>query len=532
MPAISSYKRCGCRDTGGQCPKLRRANGSWNPQHGTWHGRAELPPAPDGSRARLRQGGFATEAKLHEWFDGALRLLSIPGDGPEGHEDRLAILALITESRRRRAPLPDFDDVLRRYRVGAAYAPGTTGEYLLAWIAERERAGDITRRTVKGYRAHIRRHFLPAFGDVPLDKLRLQHVARAFDAIDAENARIVAARASEDPAVRRSVAGMRPTGAATKQRIRATLRSALSDAAAQDRGLVAVNVAKLLRLEPGTRPKARLWTGARVKAWETAYAKRLDALDRPLFSDRLAAWKAQSLRPSPVMVWTPEQTGRFLDAIAEHRLYPVYHLIAMRGLRRGEAAGLRWEDTDLAGGHITIRTQLVQTGWDVDEDEPKTDASDETIPLDAETAAVLRDWRERQEAERDSWGVHWTDTGRVFTREDGTDHHPSTLTVVFEREACKAKLPPIRLHDLRHGAATIALASGADMRQVQALLRHASIVITMDTYTSVLPELAAELAENMARLVPRQNRPARGVSDTRGHTPGTQGPDGGLRAVN
>ena len=130
-----------------------------------------------------------------------------------------------------------------------------------------------------------------------------------------------------------------------------------------------------------------------------------------------------------------------------------------------------------------------------------------------------------------SSGVHWTGTGRVFTREDGADHHPSTLTAVFEREACRAGMPPIMLHDLRHGAATLALASGAEMREVQALLRHASLVITMDTYTSVLPELAAELAENMARLVPRKNRPGQAVSKTRAHTTRTRGPDGGLRAV-
>jgi hypothetical protein len=59
-------------------------------------------------------------------------------------------------------------------------------------------------------------------------------------------------------------------------------------------------------------------------------------------------------------------------------------------------------------------TQLVQTGWDADEDELKTDASDE-VPLDAETAEVLRVWRERPDGERDDWGPHWTGTGQVFT---------------------------------------------------------------------------------------------------------------------
>jgi integrase len=156
------------------------------------------------------------------------------------------------------------------------------------------------------------------------------------------------------------------------------------------------------------------------------------------------------------MVWTPEQTGAFLDAVADERLYAVFHLIAMRGLRRGEACGLRWEDTDLDAGVIDICTQLVQTGWDVDEDTPKTDSSDDPVPLNVETVSVLRAWRQLQDADREAWGPAWTETGRVFTRENGQDYHPSTFTSVFERAAFRAGLPPIRLHDLRHGAATMA----------------------------------------------------------------------------
>jgi Putative peptidoglycan binding domain len=68
-------------------------------------------------------------------------------------------------------------------------------------------------------------------------------------------------------------------------------------------------------------------------------------------------------------------------------------------------------------------------------------------------------------------------------------------------------LPPIRLHDLRHGAATLALAAGTDMKVISAMLRHSSIKITADTYTSVLPEVAREAAEAAVRIVPRQTVP-------------------------
>src|ERR1019366_7919959 len=146
------------------------------------------------------------------------------------------------------------------------------------WIADRRRAGDISRRTLSGYESHIQRIFLPAFGEVPLDKLRVSHVAAAFAAIDQENARIEAAKASDDPAVRKSVAGRRITGPATKQRIRATLRSALSDAAGADHALITVNPAKQIRLEAGKRPKARVWTAGRVEAWQAGDEARLAEL--------------------------------------------------------------------------------------------------------------------------------------------------------------------------------------------------------------------------------------------------------------
>jgi hypothetical protein len=98
----STYKSCGChtedgRRIGDTCPKLRRKGGAWNPFHGTWHGRAELPAAADGSRVELRAGGWDKEADLTDWFDDALRLMSIRAPAPEGYEDRDAILELIRQ---------------------------------------------------------------------------------------------------------------------------------------------------------------------------------------------------------------------------------------------------------------------------------------------------------------------------------------------------------------------------------------------------------------------------------------------------
>jgi integrase len=198
----------------------------------------------------------------------------------------------------------------------------------------------------------------------------------------------------------------------------------------------------------------------------------------------------------------PAQTGRFLDSAAD-RLYPLYHLIAFRGLRRGEACGLHWTDLNLDAHTLTVRWQLLQYGWETGLDNPKTDASADTIALDTATAAVLADHQQRQHAERAAAGEDWSDTGLVFTTPTGQPLHPAAVTDQFTRLAAAADLPPIRLHDLRHGAATLTLAAGADLKIVSQLLRHSSITITADTYTSVLPQVPRDAAEKTAALVPR-----------------------------
>jgi integrase len=104
---------------------------------------------------------------------------------------------------------------------------------------------------------------------------------------------------------------------------------------------------------------------------------------------------------------------------------------------------------------------------------------------------VLPAWRKQQKEERLEWGKAWVKPVKVFTRENGEALHPEAVWRLFARLAPAAGLPPIRLHDLRHGAATLMLAGGAEMKLVQAVLRHSSITITSDTYTSVLPDVAS-----------------------------------------
>lgn len=133
---------------------------------------------------------------------------------------------------------------------------------------------------------------------------------------------------------------------------------------------------------------------------------------------RIEQWRRTGERPA-VAVWTAQQTAQFLVSIEEHRLYAAYHLIALRGLRRGEAAGLRWCDVDLDGRTAVISQQLQQYDGRLAICPPKTAHSSRVIALDHTTVAALRAHRHRQCGEAAAFGSGYRASGFVFTNPNG-----------------------------------------------------------------------------------------------------------------
>jgi integrase len=223
--------------------------------------------------------------------------------------------------------------------------------------------------------------------------------------------------------------------ASTIRRVHATLMSAPSSAVRRRR--LVHNPAEHVQLASGKAPKAVVWTQARAELWQRTGQRY------------------------PVAVWTGDQAGAFLDHVAGDRLYAIWHLIPFRGLRRSEAASLAWADVDLVGGTARIAGT-------------KSDTSRRTITLDSGTVEELRAHRARQLVERLQWGPAWADTGRVFTREDATDLQRDSVSDRFDRLLRLSGLPPIRLHDPRHTAASLTYRATRDLKLVAELLGQAA----------------------------------------------------------
>lgn len=496
----STHRRCYCRDPktgrplGKHCPKLATR------KHGAYSIRQELPSREDGTRRSFSRAGYDTRKAAQADLDHVRALLGLAESvDPEGVALIAAMLAEVSEEK---SPLPDVEETRRRLKSGQDLIGRiTVGEWLDQWLAAKR----IRKSGISRYETDIRVHLKPRIGHHRLDRLRVSHLSDMFTAIADANTEVLEQNAQRKAAVaelatvpwkgaehrarrktlKAAIDAMPPirrvTGPATRLHIKATLRAALNDAIGQQ--IITFNPAAHVELDPVRKPKALVWTDERVEKWRRTGEK-----------------------PSPVMVWAPEQTGAFLDSVAKDRLYAMWHLIAFRGLRRGEACGQPWSETNLDSHSLTVSAQLVQDGWQVETSEPKTDSGFRVIALDDDTIGVLKRHRERQDADREEWASAWVETGLVFTQEDGSWLHPGKVTDLFERLVAASGLPPIRLHDLRHGAATLMLAAGVDVKVVSDTLGHSDTRITRDIYQSVLPEVGKNAAEATARLVPLQRK--------------------------
>ena len=187
---------------------------------------------------------------------------------------------------------------------------------------------------------------------------------------------------------------------------------------------------------------------------------------------------------------TQEQARVFLEAIKGDRLEALYALAISTGMRQGEILALHWNDLDLDQGVLQVRYSVRREGGRFVFTEPKTKHGKRKILLSPEVIEVLRSHRVRQLAERLTAGPAWADLDLIFCNECGHPLHCGNVgRLWFHKIIAKADLPRIRFHDLRHTAATLMLLTGVPTKVVSEMLGHATVAITLDTYSHVLPSM-------------------------------------------
>jgi integrase len=315
----------------------------------------------------------------------------------------------------------------------------TVGDWLTQWL-NNYASMHVTARTLESYSSIIKRHLIPGLGQMALKDLEPSYIQSYYS-------RALSSGRKDGKG------GLSARSVLYHHRI---LSKALSYGVKM--GVVARNVAQLV--EP---PRARRVT---------------------------------------MQVLSPSDVPRLLDAAMGSPYYVYYCVLLHCGLRRGEGLALRWRNLDLVGSELEVReTAFRLHSGEYIIKEPKTPHSRRRVSLTPSLAMLLRKYREDQELISEKMGRKLLEDDFVFCRPDGRPLDPDSVTRRFSEIVRKAGIPRIRLHDLRHTHATLMLKAGVHPKVVSERLGHASIAVTLDTYSHVLPGLQEAAAERFDRML-------------------------------
>lgn len=313
--------------------------------------------------------------------------------------------------------------------------PITVERWLTYWLTRIVPRADPKPGTVKAYTTIVNQYAIPLLGHYRLDRLTPEHIDEAWE------------RLLDDGNPTKPAAERVPIAPNTVHLAHTVLRRALK---------VAVQRRRIKENPAGT-----------------------NAMDAPPRSEK-------EVEPIPAA-----DVQRILD-VADGTPYGARWSVALAlGLRPGEALGLRWEDVDLEEGVLHVRQQLQRVkGQGLVATAPKSEAGKRSMYLPRPLLAALKAHRKAQNEARLKAGDHWTDTGLVFTLDDGRGIDSVTDRRRWHALLETAGVQPRRLYDARHSAATLLLAQGVEVRTVMALLGHSQVSITMK-YQHAVDELKA-----------------------------------------
>jgi len=213
----------------------------------------------------------------------------------------------------------------------------------------------------------------------------------------------------------------------------------------------------------------------------------------------VTATKKPSRNHHEINPYTKEELDLFLDAAKDHRLYPAFLLEAHTGLRRSELLGLKWKDLDFIKGTVTIvRANKVDTKSDM---QTKTKSGNRTIVIAKKTLPVLAEHKRQQDMLQKQLGDAYINEEFIFCQQNGKRSCPRSFSRSFNQLLRKRQLRKIRFHDLRHTHATLLLAKGIPVDLVSKQLGHASIRITLENYSHILPGMQEQIAELLDNIL-------------------------------
>lgn len=197
-----------------------------------------------------------------------------------------------------------------------------------------------------------------------------------------------------------------------------------------------------------------------------------------------------------IRTWDEREIATFLEASKSTRYHALFYTALFTGARRSELLALRWSDVDLLAGEIGVTRGLHRLGnGSYVFSEPKSAKSKRTIALSPSAILVLKEHHQTQKLERDMLGLPFADDSLAFCQYDGKPLRPNTVTRAWAIVAERCGVPVIRFHDARHTHASLMLKQGIHPKIVQERLGHASIQITLDTYSHVAPGLQEAAAK-------------------------------------
>lgn len=226
------------------------------------------------------------------------------------------------------------------------------------------------------------------------------------------------------------------------------------------------------------------------------YASDLDLIEHnPTIPPPRPGTRVQTLALSAAEI------ERLISACEDVQTRVLIALLVRTGMRRGEYQGLVWSNVDLLGRQILIRKSLQRfSGLGYQLVEPKTTSSRRTLAISEEMASLLVQHRAYQQHVAALRQIPWTDAWLVFGGPDGAAVSWYQHWQAFDRARRIAGFPTLRVHDLRHTAASLMMQAGVHPKVMSERLGHSKIEVTLNIYSHVLPEMQSHAARAVEEL--------------------------------